>query len=63
MRSIETPDEHHVLVEAQQTATGRASGVPVELLTYFLFEVHDEVSTRYELHASREDAIAAIRPD
>jgi len=62
VRSIETPDDHHVLVEALQTATGRSSGVPVELATYFVFEVHDGISTRYELHASREDALAAIAP-
>lgn len=63
VRSIEAPDDHHVLVEAQQTATGRSSGVPVELTTYFLFEVNDGISTRYELHASHEDAMAAIRRD
>ena len=60
VRSIDTPDDHHVLVEARQTAKGRASGVPVELTTYFLFEVHEGLSTRYELHASREDAEAAV---
>ena len=32
----------------------------MELTTYFLFEVHDGLSTRYELHASREDAMATI---
>ena len=58
--SIETPDDEHVIVEARQTAKGRASGVPVELTTYFLFEVHDGITTRYEIHASREDAVAAI---
>ena len=60
IRAIETPDDDHVIVEARQIAKGRSSGVPVELTTYFLFEVHDGLSTRYELHASREDAMAAI---
>jgi ketosteroid isomerase-like protein len=60
VQSIETPADDHVIVEARQTAKGRASGVPVELTTYFVFEVHDGVTTRYELHASREDAMAAI---
>ena len=60
VRSIDTPDDHHVIVEALQTATGRASGVPVDLTTYFVFEVHDGISTRYELHASRDAAMAAI---
>ena len=60
VRSIDTPDDHHVIVEALQTASGRASGVPVDLTTYFVFEVHDGISTRYELHASRDAAMAAI---
>ena len=59
VRSIDTPDDHHVIVEALQTATGRSSGVPVDLTTYFLLEVHDGISTRHEIHASREDAMAA----
>ena len=60
VRSIDTPDDHHVLVEALQTAKGRASGVPVDLTTYFMLEVHDGKSTRHEIHASREAAVAAI---
>ena len=60
VQGIETPDDDHVIVEARQTAKGRASGVPVELTTYFLFEMREGISTRYELHASRDDAMAAI---
>jgi ketosteroid isomerase-like protein len=60
VQGIETPDDGHVIVEARQTAKGRASGVPVELTTYFVFEMRDGISTRYELHPSREDALAAI---
>jgi ketosteroid isomerase-like protein len=61
--AIETPDDEHVVVEARQTAKGRASGVPVELTTYFVFWVEAGISTRYELHASRDDAMAAIGRD
>ena len=57
---IETPDDEHAVVEARQTAKGRLSGVPVELTTYFVFWIDDEITKRYELHASREDALAAI---
>jgi ketosteroid isomerase-like protein len=57
--SIDTPDDDHVIVEALQAATGRSSGVPVNLTTYFVFEVHDGIATRYELHASRDAALAA----
>ena len=60
VESIETPDDDHVIVEAHQTAKGRASGVPVELTTYMLFEVRDGISKRYEIHASRDSAMAAI---
>jgi ketosteroid isomerase-like protein len=62
LRSIDTPDDHHVIAETLQTATGRASGVPVELSTYFLFEVRGGRTARYELHPSREAAIAAMTP-
>jgi ketosteroid isomerase-like protein len=62
VQAIETPDDHHVIVEAHQTARGRLSGVPVELTTYFLFEVRDGISTRFEIHASRDAAMAAVRP-
>jgi ketosteroid isomerase-like protein len=58
--AIDTPDDAHVIVEARQMGRGRASGVPVELVTYFMFEIRDGRATRYELHASREDAEAAI---
>jgi ketosteroid isomerase-like protein len=60
VESIETPDDSHVVVEARQTAKGRSSGVPVELTTYFLFEVRGGRTARYELHSSRGDAMAAI---
>jgi ketosteroid isomerase-like protein len=60
VEAIETPDDDHVIVEARQTAKGRSSGVPVELTTYFLFEIHEGITTRYELHASRDDALAAM---
>jgi len=60
VESIETPDDDHVIVAAHQTAKGRSSGVPVELTTYFLFEVHDGLSSRQEIHASRDGAMAAI---
>jgi ketosteroid isomerase-like protein len=60
LRSIDTPDDHHVIAETFQTATGRASGVPVELTTYFLFEVREGRAARYELHPSRDAAIAAM---
>ena len=58
--SLEAPDDRHVLAEVHQSATGRASRAPVELTTYFLFEIRDGACTRYELHPSREAALRAI---
>jgi SnoaL-like domain len=58
--SVDALDDDHVIVEGRQLARGRSSGVPVELVTYFVFRVADGLATRYEIHASREDAMAAI---
>jgi ketosteroid isomerase-like protein len=58
--SVEAPDDDHVIVEGRQLARGRASGVPVELVTYFVFRLADGLATRYEIHASREEAMAAF---
>jgi ketosteroid isomerase-like protein len=63
VQSVDTPDDHHAIVEARQTATGKASGVPVELTTYFVYRIEDQRAVRYELHATRDDAMAAIRPE
>jgi ketosteroid isomerase-like protein len=58
--SIEAADDDHVIVEGRQLARGRSSGVPVELVTYFIFRLADGLATRFEIHASRKDAMAAI---
>ena|SRR5688572_17169711 len=63
VHSVDTPDDHHAIVEAHQTATGSASGVPVELTTYFVYRIEDRRAVRYELHATRGAAMAAIRPE
>jgi ketosteroid isomerase-like protein len=62
LRGTETPDDRHVIAETLQTATGRASGVPVELTAFFLFELRDGRAIRHELHPSRDDALAAVAP-
>ena len=60
LQDLETPDDRNVIAEAHQTATGRMSGVPVELTTFFVFEIRNGLCTRYGLYASREAALAAI---
>jgi len=60
VRGIELPDERNALVAVHQSATGAGSGVPVELDVYFLFEFEGERCSRFEIHATRESAVAAL---
>jgi ketosteroid isomerase-like protein len=58
-RGMEALDDRHVLVAVHQTATGAGSGVPVELDVFFLIEFEGEQVIRFQIHASRESAVAA----
>ena len=60
VRSVEAIDERAVLAEGYQSGTGRASGVPVEMVAYWLFVISDGRCARYELHATREGALSAL---
>jgi SnoaL-like domain len=57
---IELPDERHALIAVHQSATGAGSGVPVELHVYFLIEFEGEQAVRFEIHANRDSAVAAL---
>jgi hypothetical protein len=57
---IELPDERIALVAVHQSATGAGSGVPVELDVYFLIEFDGERVVRFEIHANRDSAVAAL---
>jgi ketosteroid isomerase-like protein len=57
---LEAPDDRHVLVTANQTATGRGSGVPVEMDVVFMLEVEDGRARRFHIYPDREAAFAAI---
>ncbi len=57
---LEAPDERHVLATARQLATGRESGVPVEMNVVFLFEVDDGLARRFHIYPDRESAEAAL---
>jgi ketosteroid isomerase-like protein len=59
-QGIEALDERHVLVAVHQTATGAGSGVPVELDVVFLIEFEGEQAIRFQIHTTRESAMAAI---
>ena len=60
IQGIELPDDRNTLVAVRQSATGAGSGVPVELDVYFLIEFDGERAVRFEVHADRESALAAV---
>jgi ketosteroid isomerase-like protein len=57
---LEAPDDRHVLASMRQIATGRGSGVPVEMDIVFLFEVDDGLARRFHVYPDRKSAIAAL---
>ena len=60
IREMELCDDRNVLVSVHQEATGAGSGVPVELDVYFLIEFAGEQAIRFQIHADRASALAAI---
>ena len=60
IREIELPDERNALVAVHQTATGAGSGVPVELDVWFLIEFRGAQAVRFQIHADRASALAAV---
>jgi ketosteroid isomerase-like protein len=59
--ATETLENNHLLVEIDQRAVGRGSGVPVEMTIYWLFRYVDGQVTRFHMYANREPAVAAAR--
>jgi ketosteroid isomerase-like protein len=57
---IETPDDDHVLAHLHQRATGRQSGVPVELTVVYMIELRDGRAVRLHIYSDRDAARAAI---
>ncbi len=60
IRGMEPVDDRNILVAVHQSATGAGSGVPVELDVYFLIEFEGERAVRFEIHAGRDSARAAV---
>jgi len=60
IRATESLGERVVLVSVHQDATGAGSGVPVELDVYFLIEFEGDQAIRFQVHADRESALAAV---
>jgi ketosteroid isomerase-like protein len=59
-RGIQAVDDRNVIVAVHQTATGAGSGVPVELDVVFLIEFEGDRAIRFQIHAERDSALAAI---
>ena len=57
---IELIGERNALVGVHQEGIGAGSGVPVESDVCFLIEFEGDRAIRFEVHASRESAAAAI---
>ncbi len=52
--------DNRVLVEVQLRAVGRASGAPVDQITWNVFEIRDGKVASGRSHTSREDALEAL---
>ena len=61
--AMEPVGARHVVVTALQRGIGKESGIEVELRVFYLFELRDGVATRYHLHPTREQAMAAVAED
>jgi ketosteroid isomerase-like protein len=57
---FEPVDDRNILVAVHQEATGAGSGVPVVLDVWFLIEFEGEQVVRFQIHAGRESALAAV---
>ena len=57
---FEPLDDRNILVAVHQEATGAGSGVPVVLDVHFLIEFERDQATRFQIHADRESALAAV---
>lgn len=60
IRDIDLVDDRNALVDVHQEAEGAGSGVPVELDVVFLIEFEGDQAIRFQIHANREEAMAAL---
>ncbi|MEK6277842.1 MAG: nuclear transport factor 2 family protein [Actinomycetota bacterium] len=57
VRGAEPVGERHVVVDLHQRATGRGSGVEVEMQIAQLYEVRDGRAVRFHIYPTRERAL------
>lgn len=58
---IEPVGESHVVVSCRQFARGKSSGAPVEMPSYYMFEIAEGRARRFHLYNTRGEAIAEAR--
>jgi ketosteroid isomerase-like protein len=59
VRSVDFPDDEHVIAEIHQTAVGAVSDVPVEMTVVYLLQVRDGRAVRFGIYGDRSAALAA----
>jgi ketosteroid isomerase-like protein len=52
---------NRILIVARVRARGRASGIEIEQTVFHVLTIADERVVRFELHAEREQALAALQ--
>ena len=58
---VEAIDDRHVLADVRQVARGAHSGIEIDMGVVHLFEMApDGTIVRFQLHTSREAALAAV---
>lgn len=56
----EAPATDWLVAEVRLSATGAASGAPVAMTFFYLSHIRDGRADRFEIHGSRDSALAAV---
>lgn len=60
LKEIEHLDDTVSLVHVEQSLVGAGSGIPVQIQTTFLVVFEGDKARRFEIHLSRDSAVAAL---
>jgi ketosteroid isomerase-like protein len=61
IQKMEAVGERHVVTSVKQSATGRGSGIPVEMDVAFMNELDGERYVALHLYPSRDEAVAVAK--
>jgi hypothetical protein len=53
-------DDRHVLADVRQIGRGAHSGIEIAMPVVHLYEIADGMIVRFQLHVSRDAALAAV---